>query len=48
MPHLLHLGDRKALARANMAVVLGLLWGGLALCAIAASVYDVRNWFGGW
>jgi hypothetical protein len=48
MPHLLHLVDRPALVRANTALLLGLVWGGLAACAIAAMVYDFRHWFGAW
>lgn len=47
MPHV-HLVDKKALLRANRALALGLLWGGLAFCVVAAAVYDVRHWFAAW
>ena len=48
MAHLAHLIDRKAIARANMAVVLGVVWGGLAVCAIGAAGYDFRHWLAPW
>ncbi len=48
MAHLVHFIDRRTVARANMAVVLGLVWGGLAFCAIAATVYDFRHLFAAW
>jgi hypothetical protein len=47
MPHVAHFSDNKAVVRAN-AVVLGLVWGGLAFCVIAAVAYDVHNWFNAW
>lgn len=42
----LALVDKKTVLRANMALVLGIVWGGLAFCAIAAVIYDVRHWIG--
>jgi hypothetical protein len=33
------------LQRANTALVLTLVWGGVAACAIAATVYDISHWF---
>jgi len=42
----LALVDKKTILRANMALVLGIVWGGLAFCAIAAVIYDVRHWIG--
>jgi hypothetical protein len=38
MPHIL---EKQTLLRANTAVMLSLVWGGLALCALGAVVYDV-------
>lgn len=48
MPHLAHHVDKKAVLRANLALVLGLVWGGLAFCAIAALAYDIHRWFWAW
>ncbi len=47
MSHLAHLGDKKAVLRVN-AAVLGLVWAGLAFCAIAAVVYDIHHWVSAW
>ena len=33
------------LARANAAVLLGLICGGLAICAFGAVVFDISRWF---
>jgi hypothetical protein len=33
------------LQRANTALVLTLVWGGVVACAIAATVYDISHWF---
>jgi hypothetical protein len=41
-----HLIDRHFLERANSVLVLGVLWGGLAVCVIAATLYDIATWFG--
>jgi hypothetical protein len=40
-----HLIDRHFLERANSVLVLGVLWGGLAVCVIAATLYDIATWF---
>ena len=48
MPHLGQLVDKKAVLRANTALALGIVWSGLAFCAIAAAIYDVRHWFAAW
>jgi hypothetical protein len=34
--------------RANRTVLLGLLWGALFGCVVAASVYDVGRWVNLW
>jgi hypothetical protein len=39
-----HLVERQFLLRANNALVLGLIGGGLAACAVAAIVIDVARW----
>ena len=36
-----HRIERQALLRANTAVLLTLVWGGLAVCAFGAVIYDV-------
>ena len=43
-----HLVEKEVLVRANVALVLALVWGGLALCAVAASIYDIGRWFHVW
>ena len=48
MPRLIHSVDRKALQRVNLALGLGVIWGGLAFCAIAAALYDIDRWIGAW
>jgi hypothetical protein len=40
-----HLLQKHALARFNTAVLLGLVWGSLALCALAAIAYDLSRLF---
>jgi len=35
---------RRLLARANAALLLGLVCGGLAICAVAAAAFDVGHW----
>jgi hypothetical protein len=42
--HMVHFVDKHLLQRANTALLLTLVWGGVAGCAIAAMVYDVSNW----
>jgi hypothetical protein len=39
-----HLVDKHFVQRANTALMLGILWGALAACVIAATVYDVALW----
>jgi hypothetical protein len=39
-----HLLDRHLLERANTAVMLAVLWGGLAVCVIGATIYDIARW----
>jgi hypothetical protein len=29
-------------------VLLGILWGALAACAIGATIYDIAHWLGAW
>ena len=43
-----HLIEKETLVRANVAVLLTLVWGGLAACALAAAVYDIGHWLSGW
>jgi hypothetical protein len=45
---MVHFLDKHLLARANTALLLTLVWGGLAACAIAAAVYDVSHWITHW
>ena len=43
-----HLVERELLQRANTAVLLTMVWGGLAACAFGAVVYDIGRWFALW
>jgi hypothetical protein len=43
-----HLVDKEFLVRANRAVLLGAVGGGLVFCAAAASIYDIGYWLGFW
>lgn len=43
-----HLVEKETLVRANVAVLLTLVWGGLAACALAAAVYDIGHWVADW
>lgn len=43
-----HLVEKDTLVRANVALLLTLVWGGLAACAIAASIYDIGRWINVW
>jgi hypothetical protein len=45
MPHIL---EKQTLLRANTAVMLSLVWGGLALCALGAVVYDIGRMLTAW
>ncbi len=40
--------DKQTLARVNSAIMLGLVGGGLALCAFGALIYDVGRLFSIW
>jgi hypothetical protein len=40
-----HLVEREFLARANSALLLGLICGGLAICAFGAIAFDLSRWF---
>lgn len=43
-----HRIERQVLLRANTAVMLTLVWGGLAVCALGALLYDVARWVDVW
>ena len=43
-----HLVDKDLVQRANTAVLLSILWGALAACAIGAMIYDIAYWVGAW
>jgi hypothetical protein len=43
-----HLVDKEFVQRANTAVLLGILWAGLAVCVIGALAYDIAYWFQNW
>jgi hypothetical protein len=36
--------DKHFVQRANTALMLSILWGGLAACVIGALAYDVMHW----
>jgi hypothetical protein len=38
--------DRHSLERANTILMLAVLWGGLAVCALGALAFDVALWLG--
>jgi hypothetical protein len=40
-----HLVEKEFLARANSALLVGLVCGGLALCAFGAIAFDLSRWF---
>jgi hypothetical protein len=40
-----HRIERRFLARANSALLLGLVCGGLAICAFGAVAFDLSRWF---
>lgn len=44
MPHLATFATTEMLARVNRAVLLGIVWGGFAICAVGAAVYDIALW----
>jgi hypothetical protein len=39
-----HLATTETISRVNRAVLLSLVWGGFAICAVGAAVYDIANW----
>jgi hypothetical protein len=43
-----HLLEKETLLRANSALLLALVGGGLAACAVGAVVYDIGRTFGAW
>ncbi len=43
-----HLVEKQTIVRANTALMLSVVWGGLAACAIGAIIYDVGRWVGSW
>jgi hypothetical protein len=43
-----HLMEKETLLRANSALLLALVGGGLAACAVGAVVYDIGRTFGAW
>ena len=43
-----HLVEKETLARANVALTLTLVWGGLAACAVAAAIFDIGRWVNVW
>ena len=45
MPQLV---DKRVVQRANTVLLLSILWGALAACAIGAMVYDVVYFVKGW
>ncbi|MGH6768812.1 MAG: hypothetical protein ACRECO_07310 [Xanthobacteraceae bacterium] len=45
MPHVL---EKHTFLRANTALMLSLVWGGLAVCAFGAVVFDVGRIFAIW
>jgi len=43
-----HLMEKETLLRANSALLLAIVGGGLAACAVGAVVYDVGRLVGAW
>jgi hypothetical protein len=43
-----HLMEKRTLLRANTALVLTFVWGGLAACAVGAIIYDLGQLVGAW
>jgi len=39
-----HLVDKHFVQRANTALMLSILWGGLAACMFGALAYDIAHW----
>ena len=40
--------DKNFVERAHTVVLLGILWGALAVCVLGALSYDIAFWFGSW
>ena len=43
-----HLVEKETLVRANSAMILMLVGGGLVACAVSAAIVDVGRMFGAW
>ncbi len=43
-----HSDGFDTIVRANRTLLLGVLWGALLACVVAASVYDVGRWISLW
>jgi hypothetical protein len=43
-----HLVEKQTFFRANTALLLTMVWGGLAACAFGAVIYDIGRLFGAW
>jgi hypothetical protein len=43
-----HLVDKEFVERANTMLLLGILWGGFAVCVLGALAYDVAYLLQGW
>lgn len=43
-----HLVEKATFIRANTALLLTIVWGGLAVCAIGAAVFDIGRLIGSW
>jgi hypothetical protein len=46
--HASHFDGFDTIIRANRTILLGLLWGGMIGCVVAASVYDIGRWVNLW
>lgn len=44
----MHLIEKRTFFRANIALLLTVVWGGLAACALGAVVYDIGRLFSAW
>ena len=40
--------SKRFAERANTALLLGILWSGLAVCVFGALSYDIAHWFSAW
>ena len=48
MAHRIHLVEKESFVRANTAMMLALVWGGLAVCALGAVIFDLGRVFSIW